>query len=112
MPNPSPDSTFGRRASSAFKRLIVALLVLALAGAVVFLLSQLNARTYSLEYANGKIFILKGRMLPLGAEPYRPQDPALAEAYAPIDTHDHDPGRLMQMRFSEREELDRALFQY
>ena len=93
------------------RRLVVVLLVLGLGGAVVFLLSQLNARTYTLEFLDGKLLVMKGRMLPLGTEAYRPSDPVMADAYAPIDTHGHPPGRLLEQKFTEREELDRGLFE-
>ena len=53
---------------------------LRLLGAVGFLLSRLNARTFTLQQQDGKLLVMKGRMLPLGAEPYRPSDPALAAA--------------------------------
>ncbi len=94
----------------SLKKLVTFLLVLALGGAVAFLLSQLNARTYSLQVVDGNLVVMKGRMFPVGAEPYRPLDPALREAYAPIPLDGNSPGRLVDERFTERDELDRALF--
>jgi hypothetical protein len=102
---------FGSRAMRALTRLVVTLLVLAMGGAVVFLLSQLNARTFTLEVDGGQLVVLKGRMLPWGAEPFRPSDIGLADTYAPIPLENHDvPSSLLTERFSERDELDRALF--
>jgi len=74
----STSDSLGRRAGRAFTRLVVTLLVFALLGAVGFLLAQLNARTFTLQQQDGKLLVMKGRMLPVGSEPYRPSDPALA----------------------------------
>jgi hypothetical protein len=90
---------------------VVTLLVFALIGTVGFLLSQLNARTFTLREQDGKLLVLKGRMLPVGADPYRPSDPALAAAYAPIDLLAGGAAGLGGARFEERDALDRALFQ-
>lgn len=100
----------GRRATSAFTRLLVTLLILGLGGAVVFLLSQLNARTFTLAQENGQLLVMKGRLLPTGAAPYRPGDARLADAYAPLPFEGRDVSALMEQRFTERDELDRALF--
>jgi hypothetical protein len=96
--------------AGALKRALVTLLVLGLLAAVLFLLSELNARTYRCSIEDGKLVINKGLLLPTGSAPYRPADPALAEAYAPLDLHGHSPGALGSASFSERDELDRALF--
>ncbi len=109
--NGNPQQGFGSRAMRAFKRLVVTLLVLAMGGAVAFLLSQLNARTFTLEVEDGQLIVMKGRMLPWGAAPYRPSDAGLADTYAPIPLEGHEvPSSLLAERFSERDELDRALF--
>lgn len=106
----STSDSLGRRAGRAFTRLVVTLLVLALLGAVGFLLSRLNARTFTLQQQDGKLLVLKGRMLPVGADPYRPSDPALAAAYAPIDLLGGTAAGLDGAKFEERDALDRALF--
>ncbi|WP_375772296.1 IF-2 protein [Archangium gephyra] len=111
MMNPQQNRPgFGRRATSAFTRLLVTLLILGLGGAVAFLLSQLNARTFTLAQESGQLVVMKGRMLPTGAAPYRPGDARLADAYAPIPLEGRDVSSLMEQRFTERDELDRALF--
>jgi hypothetical protein len=111
MMNPHQQrQSFGRRATSAFTRLLVTLLILGLGGAVAFLLSQLNARTFTLALENGQVVVMKGRMLPTGAVPYRPGDPRLADAYAPIAVEGRDVSSLLEQKFTERDELDRALF--
>jgi hypothetical protein len=92
-------------------RLLVTLVVLALGGAVAFLLSQLNARTFTLAVDSGHLVVMKGRMLPWGAAPFRPSDVGLADTYAPIPLEGRDvPQSLLTQRFTERDELDRALF--
>jgi hypothetical protein len=109
--NGTPQQGMGSRAMRALTRLVVTLLVLAMGGAVVFLLSQLNARTFTLEVESGQLLIMKGRMLPWGAAPYQPSDAGLADTYAPIPLEGHDvPSSLLAQHFSERDELDRALF--
>jgi hypothetical protein len=107
----SPHSqSFGRRAGRTFSRLLVTLVVLALAGGVLFLLSQLNSRTYRFGHENGQLVVLKGRMLPLGAVPYRPGDARLADAYAPLTVPAGEVTALLDRKFGDRDELDRALF--
>ena len=107
----STSDSLGRRAGRAFTRLVVTLVVLGLIGAVGFLLSQLNARTFTLQQQDGKLLVMKGRMLPLGSEPYRPSEPALAAAYAPFDLLGGTAAGLEGAKFEERDAMDRALFQ-
>lgn len=107
----STSDSLGRRASRAFTRLVVTLVVLGLIGAVGFLLSQLNARTFTLQQQDGKLLVMKGRMLPMGSEPYRPAEPALAAAYAPFDLLGGTAAGLEGAKFEERDAMDRALFQ-
>jgi hypothetical protein len=95
----------------SLKKLLIVLLLLAMGGAVAFLLSQLNARTYSVQVVEGSLIVMKGRMFPIGTEPYRPIDPAMRDAYAPIPLDGTSPGNLPEARFTERDELDRALFE-
>jgi len=101
---------FKQRASRALVRVFVVLLVLGLMAAVAFLLSQLNARTYSVEQRGDSLVVLKGRNLPFGAAPYIPADPRLAEAYGPLAVEGAPPSTLVGMKFEDRDALDRALF--
>lgn len=102
--------SFGQRAARTLTRLLIGLVVLALGGAVTFLLSQLNARTFTLQVRDDQLVVMKGRMLPAGALPYHPIDPSLADAYAPVPLEGLPPGGLLERRFTERDELDRVLF--
>lgn len=106
---PSDGATFGSRVASFFKRLLITAVVLALAGVTVFLLSQENARTFTLEVRDGKLVVLKGRLMPVGADPWRPP-PELVDAYAPLDLRGTQPFGVLNVRYTERDELDRALF--
>jgi hypothetical protein len=108
--NDASRQSFGHRATRVFTRLLVTLLVLGMGGAVVFLLSQLNARTFTLEQQSEHLVVMKGRMLPVGAVPYRPSDVRLAETYAPLPLEGQDASHLLTQRFTDRDELDRALF--
>lgn len=100
----------GARIIRFFKRLIITTLVLGLAGATVFLLSQLNARTFILEMHDGKLTVLKGRMMPVGAELWQPADPQLADAYAPLELEGSSPMGVVGVKYDDRDALDRALF--
>ena len=64
----STSDSLGRRAGRAFTRLVVTLVVLGLIGVVGLLLSQLNARTFTLQPQDGKLLVMKGRMLPVGSD--------------------------------------------
>ena len=48
------------------------------------------------------LVVMKGRMLPTGAAPFRPGDARLADAYAPIPLEGRDVSSLMEQRFTER----------
>ncbi|MBZ4419003.1 IF-2 protein [Myxococcus sp. RHSTA-1-4] len=108
--NAAGQQGFGYRAKRTFTRLLVFTLILGLGGLVVFFRSQLNARTFTLALMDGQLVVMKGRNAPAGALPYRPGDPRLADAYAPIAVEGQDVTALVQRSFTERDELDRALF--
>lgn len=103
--------TFGARLLKALKNLVFSLLVVGLAGAAVYALSMLNVRTFTLEVRSGQLIVLKGRMLPWGADVWTPADPLLADAYAPIDLEGNTALAVVGPRYEDRDELDRALFQ-
>lgn len=103
--------SLGARAKRAAVRLVVTLGVAALLVAVFMLLSQLNARTYRLIQDGETLVLHKGRALPVGSEPYRPSDPLLADTYAPVPIEGLQVGTLLEQRFTDRDDLDRALFE-
>ncbi len=100
-----------RRTTSALTRFVVVLLILGLCGAVVFLILQVNARTFRVEVVNDNLVVTKGRLFPLGAEPYRPADPSLKETYGPIPLEGTSVGNLADQHFNDRDDLDRAVFE-
>jgi hypothetical protein len=102
--------SFGARTARFFKRLILTVVVLGLAGASAYLMSMLNARTYALEIQNGQLVVMKGLMMPTGTEPWKPSDPVLVDTYAPLDLEGTSPMGVIGMKFKERDELDRALW--
>ena len=111
------DEEFGQSHSSPKKktsakqkvsRFFTGLVLLALIGAVLYLLSEKNARTYFLVPEQGQLIVKKGRFLPMGEIAFTHNDPAISAAYAPLRI----PGfsaQLERARFSERAELDQAL---
>jgi hypothetical protein len=111
MTSTSSDAPgFGARLLRAFVRLVVTALVLGLAGVTVFLLSQMNARTYTVEVVDGKLAVMKGRMMPTGTELFTPSDPMMLDTYAPLTLEGTSPMGVVGLKFGDRDELDRALF--
>jgi hypothetical protein len=102
--------SLGARIARTLKNLLFFALFIGMAGAAVYALSLVNARTYSLEVRAGQLVVLKGRLLPTGAEPWSPSDAVLADTYAPIDLEGNAAPAIVGNRFEERDELDRALF--
>jgi len=90
--------------------LLILLVVLAVLGAIAYGASWLNHRRYYLVVGPASVQIGKGRMLPMGWEPFRPDDPSLRRAYAEFEL----PGGIKVARgttiFVDRVELDQALF--
>lgn len=109
-PSTSSGASFGTRLFRAFRNLVILSLVLGLGGAATYALSLLNSRTYGLDVRDGLLVVLKGRMLPMGAEPWQPAEAELADAYAPLELEGNTALAVTGTKFSERDELDRAMF--
>lgn len=105
-----PPQTFGQKTTRVVVRLVTLLGALALLGVVGVLLAELNARSFTVVEDTGRLVIHKGRHLPVGMEPFRPSDLALADTYAPITIEGPVPGTILGEKFRDRDELDRALF--
>ncbi len=103
--------SFGARLLRAIRNLIILTLLVGFAGAAVYALSMVNSRTYSVEVQNGRLVVLKGKMMPTGAAPWAPSDPKLVDAYAPIELEGNVSLTVLGQKFEDRDELDRALFQ-
>ncbi len=92
------------------RRLAGLLAIVALVAALLFLLSERNARTFAVEQRGDKLLVMRGRMFPWGLEPFAPQDKVLVQAYAPISLEGDSPGEVLLERYDDRDQLDRALF--
>lgn len=106
-PTPPPSKTKG-----FFKSLgtwVMLLVMIGLAAAVVYLLSDLNRRTYRLAQVGQTMVVQKGKFMPTGFENYQPDESRLREAYAPIalPSGEQVPGGQL---FEDRTDLDRAMF--
>jgi hypothetical protein len=84
--------------------------VLALIGIVFYLLSERNARQWSLVTEDGMLTVKKGIMFPMGRQAFKTDDPALAQAYAPVKP---PPGAKLddERSFDDRAGLDQALYE-
>ncbi len=75
---------------SSGKSVLVTILVLALAGVVVWLLSERNARQWYLVYDDGVLAVKKGVLFPVGKMTFKTDDPELADARAdPLLRQEH-----------------------
>jgi hypothetical protein len=103
--------TAGRRHESgnALLRLLVALVVLGLGSVVGYLASEINHRHYRLVSTDGWLVVERGRFLPMGFEPYKPDAEALRDAYAPVPLPPSG-GLTPSEVYGERGDLDRAIF--
>ena len=106
-PTPPPS-----KAKGFFKSLgtwMMLLVMVGLMGAVLYLLSDLNRRTYRLAQVGQTMVVQKGKFMPTGFETYQPDESRLREAYAPISlpAGEKVPGG---QHFEDRTDLDRAMF--
>jgi hypothetical protein len=92
-----------------FTGLLVFCLVIALGAAVAFLLAERNQRHFRMRNQGGVLFIERGRLLPIGYEPFAPDAKDLQSAYAPIKVPTGEKIDEVE-QFEDRTELDRALF--
>ena len=98
----------GERGAGA-RSLLLTLAVLALLAVVAFLLSERNARQYTLVLEDGALSVKKGLLAPMGYKAFKPDDPALAAAYAPLKPPPGFAWKEEQV-FDDRAALDQALF--
>jgi hypothetical protein len=96
-------------AARAFTVLLVVVLFVGLAGAVVYLLSDINSRRYRVVEKSDQLVVERGRFLPFGFEPFVPTEDPLARAYAPIPLPPATSLPPSQV-YEDRGEVDRLLF--
>lgn len=99
-----------RKRGLRWRRMFVALVLLGLAAAGVYLASWMNSRRYSLIVDATEVRVAKGRMLPIGHEPFVPSDIALRRAYQAFPLPSGIKIPRGETTFSDRVELDQALF--
>lgn len=93
----------------AFRWLLVFCLLVGLASAVAYLMAERNRRQYRLRDQGGYVLIERGRLLPVGWEPYVPESNDLREAYKQAAIPEGEPSGLLET-FEDRSDMDRALF--
>jgi len=74
-----------RKKGVGFKFILVVVLILALGGISVYLLSLMNSKKYFLEQTDGKLYIKQGILFVTGSESYKPVEPKDAWLYEPIE---------------------------
>src|SRR5437868_4652471 len=57
------EPSFGTRLLRAIRNLFILTVVVGCAGAAVYALSMVNARTFTVEVQNGRLVVLKGKMM-------------------------------------------------
>ena len=88
---------------------LVVVLIVALGGGIVYLLSDLNSRHYRLTRAGDMMVVEKGKFMPTGFQTYRPKEPGLSRIYQPVKVPEG--GDVPQGDvYEDRADLDRAMF--
>lgn len=107
MAEAEPEKRWGKPASG--KSTVMGLAILVLLGLVGWLLAERNARSFALVYEEGQLSVKKGILFPAGRQAFKTDDPALAQAYAPLRP---PPGARVdqELSFEDRAGLDQALY--
>lgn len=89
MNEPSSEILTGsiqrRQKGSGLKVLSVLLVILALVGVIIYLLSLLNSKKFFLAPEGDRLVVKKGVFFLVGSEPFQGQSPEEATIYGPID---------------------------
>jgi len=89
---------------------MLTLAVLILLGVVAWLLAERNARYFALIYEDGMLSVKKGILFPVGRTSFKTDDPAFAQAYAPLKPPPS--AKVIEERtFDDRAGLDQALYE-
>jgi hypothetical protein len=101
------ERRWGKPASG--RSAVLTLAVFLLLGVVVWLLSERNARHFALVHEDGMLSVKKGILFPVGRTSFKTDDPAVAQAYAPLKPPPS--ARVIEERtFDDRAGLDQALY--
>ncbi len=100
----------GEGLAARSKRWALFAVILALAASTFYLLAERNSRFYFLSTEGERLVVSRGAWFPAWKSEFHPEDPILAEAYAPLAL----PAGIVvsETRFNERQDLDQALFDY
>ena len=95
---------------SSGRSTFMGLAIVVLLGLVGWLLAERNARQYALVYEDGLLSVKRGILFPVGRQSFKTDDPALAQAYAPLKP---PPGAKLEDErvFEDRSALDQALYE-
>jgi len=99
-----------RPVGAAARSLLAWVVILVLLGAVAYLVSERNARTWSLTPEEGRLVVKKGLFFPAGRTEFKTTDPVLAKVYAPLvpPQGKAPPG---EKTFDDQDGLDRELYE-
>jgi hypothetical protein len=103
------EKRWEKKPSSGGKLTLAGLAILILAGAVLWLASERNARQWILTTDGGELVVKRGMFLPVGRQAFKSDDPALVAAYAPIKVPAGAEVKDEQV-FDERSQLDEGIF--
>ncbi|HYG68075.1 MAG TPA: hypothetical protein VD838_10465 [Anaeromyxobacteraceae bacterium] len=103
------DTTTLRGGGGGARALLAWVAILGLAALVIWLAADRNARQWHLVPDEGRLVVMKGIPFPVGRQPFKTDDPRLADAYAPIVP---PPGAPVppERTFEDRSALDQTLF--
>lgn len=96
-------------AGRGFTIFLTVVIILALFGVVLYLLSDINSRRYRLAEHHGNLVVQKGSYLPTGFAVFVPEAEALKKAYEPLELPEGVHFNRSE-EFDDRADLDRALF--
>ncbi len=95
---------------AAARSLLAWVVILGLLGAVAYLISERNARSWSLTPEEGRLVVKKGLFFPIGRTDFKTTDPVLAKVYAPL-VPPQGSAPPDEKTFADQDELDRALYE-
>jgi hypothetical protein len=103
------ETKLAARRGGGFRALVAWVAILGLLTLVVWLVSERNARTWYLVPDQGRLVVMRGVLAPVGRQPFKTADPALAQVYEPVVA---PPGKPLpaEQSFDERALLDQALY--
>ncbi|BDG09289.1 hypothetical protein [Anaeromyxobacter paludicola] len=103
------EKRWEKKPATGGKLTLAGLVIVALAGVVLWLASERNARTWFLTPESGALVVKKGMFLPVGRQAFKSSDPGLVAAYAPIPIPAGAEVKDEQA-FDDRAQLDEAIF--